>query len=327
VVIALVALGVLLWRVSDVLVPIFAGMVLAVILHSCARLIRRLLPLPPIIALLAAVLALLVLLGLVGLLVGARTSTQFNQLAHTLPAAWARVLARLQQLPLGRTLLGMLRSQASSASAAAWIVRLQAMATVTLSAVVNAILVLFTGLFLAANPRLYRRGLLAVIPHGERRRAAGALDAAVVAVGQWLKGVLVSMISIGVMSGLGLWGLGIPLALTLGILSGLMEFIPYVGPVLGAIPAVLLAFSLSVSQAVEVVALYLGLHLIEANLLVPLIQRWAVALPPALGIISVVIFGQLFGLIGIMFATPMTVVALSLVDSLLVRRAAQAGPS
>lgn len=316
--IALIGLAALLWQVSDVLVPIFAGMVLAVVLRSCTRLVMRLLPVPPIVALLLAILLLLILLALVGLLIGTRASTQFDQLAQTLPAAWDRMLARLQGLSAGRSLLGMLRSQSSSA---AWLPRIQAMATVTFGALVDAILILFTGLFLAANPELYRRGLLSLIPRTGRPQVARALDAAVAALGQWLKGVLLSMLCIGLITGLGLWALGIPLALTLGILSGLTEFIPYLGPVLGAIPAVLVAFSVGPSHALEVVLLYLGVHLIEGNLLVPLIQRWAVALPPALAIIAVVVFGQLFGLIGIVFATPMTVVTLALVDTLYVQSA------
>ena len=316
--VALVALAALVWRVSDVLVPIFAGLVLAVVLRACTRLVMRLVPWPPIVALLLAILLLLILLGLVGLLIGTRASTQFDQLAQTLPAAWDRMLARLQQLSAGRAMLGLLHSQSSST---AWLTRIQAMATVTFGALIDAILILFTGLFVAADPALYRRGVLSLVPHTGRAAVARALDAATTALGQWLKGVLLSMLAIGLITGLGLWALGIPLALTLGILSGLTEFIPYLGPVLGAIPAVLVAFSLGPSHAFEVAALYLGVHLIEGNLLVPLIQRWAVALPPALGIVAVVIFGELFGLIGIIFATPMTVVALTLVDQLYVQSA------
>lgn len=316
--VALLGLAALLWRVSDVLVPIFAGLVLAVILRSCTRLVLRVVSLPPIVALLLAILLLLILLGLIGLLIGTRASTQFDQLAQTLPAAWDRMLDRLQQLSAGRSVLGMLRAQSSSA---AWLTHVQALATVTFGAVVDAILILFTGLFVAANPELYRRGVLSLIPRGARPQVARALDAATAALGHWLKGVLLSMLCIGLITGLGLWALGIPLALTLGILSGLTEFIPYLGPVLGAIPAVLVAFSLGPSHALEVVLLYLGVHLIEGNLLVPLIQRWAVALPPALGIVAVVIFGELFGLIGIIFATPLTVVALTLIDSLYVQAA------
>ena len=316
--VALVGLAVLFWRVSDVLVPVFAGLVLAVVLRSCTRLVMRVVPLSPILALLVAILLLLILLGLIGLLIGTRASAQFSQLAQTLPEAWARMLARLQQLSAGRTVLGLLHSQTSST---AWLTRIQAMATVTFGALIDAILILFTGLFLAASPELYRRGVLSLFPPTARTRVARALDAAVAALGHWLKGVLLSMLCIGVITGLGLWALGIPLALTLGIVSGLMEFIPYLGPVLGAIPAVLVAFSLGPSHALEVIILYLAVHLIEGNLLVPLIQRWAVALPPALGIIAVVVFGQIFGLIGVVFATPMTVVALTLIDRLYVQAA------
>ncbi len=316
--VALVALAALLWRLVVVVVPIFAGMTLAVILRSVTRLVMRLTPLRAVPALLAAMLALLVLLGLIGLLIGSLAAKQFGQLATTLPIAWEHLVARVEHTAAGRMIVSTLLSESSAGQ---WLPRIQAAATITFGALIDAVLIIFTGVFLAADPELYKRGFLLLIPRRGRPATGRAIDAASSALSHWLKGVLVLMLSVGVIIGLGLWLLGIPLALTLGMLSGLMEFVPYVGPAFAALPAVLVAFSLGPIHAAEVIALYVGVHLIEGNLLVPLIQRWAVKLPPALGIVAVVIFGQLFGLIGIIFATPMTVVAITLIDTLYVRTA------
>ncbi|HTV51090.1 MAG TPA: AI-2E family transporter, partial [Steroidobacteraceae bacterium] len=124
--------------------------------------------------------------------------------------------------------------------------------------------------------------------------------------------------------GTALWLLGIPLALSLGIFGGLSEFIPYVGPIVAAVPALLVAFMLGPIHALEVLGLYLIVHLFEGELLVPMIQRWTVSLPPALGIIAVVLFGWLFGLPGILFATPLTVVLIELIRTLYVQTALKA---
>jgi predicted PurR-regulated permease PerM len=126
------------------------------------------------------------------------------------------------------------------------------------------------------------------------------------------------MVSVGAMTCLGLWIIGVPMALSLGILAGFAEFVPYLGPIVSAIPAILVAFTLGPTTALETTGLYLCIHGIEAYVLVPLIQRKAVALPPALGILAVVFFGLMLGPLGIIFAHPLTVCIIVLVQQLAV---------
>jgi predicted PurR-regulated permease PerM len=189
-------------------------------------------------------------------------------------------------------------------------------ATGTVGVLGDVVLVVVLGLFLAADPMLYRCGALCLAPPMQRERFARTLDALAVALRHWLAGVLVSMLCIGVITWLGLMLLRIPLALSIGFLAGLFEFVPYLGPIASAIPAVLIAFTHGPTSAIEVHALYLLVHAIEAYLLVPVIQRRAVALPPALGLAAVVIFGILFGLPGVLFAHPLMVTVLVLVKQL-----------
>jgi len=313
---ALAALAALLWRVGDIFILIFGGVVLARVLRSAMHLVVRFTPLRGRWALLVGILGLLVLLGLIGLLIGSRVTTQMGQLTQTLPQAWERAREQLGHSSTGR---GMLQALQGQATAGRWLARMSDLATVTLGALVQIGVILFTGLYFAIDPQLYRRGLLRLMPEAARPRAQQGLDAAGAALGHWLKGVLLAMLSIGVITGVGLWALGVPLALALGILGGLLEFVPYVGPIIAAVPAVLIAFAIGPTRALEVIALYLVVHLIEGELLVPLIQRWAVSLPPAVGIVAVVVFGWLFGMSGVIFATPMAVVIMTLVERLYVR--------
>lgn len=316
IVVGLLALAAISWRVADIYVLIFGGIILAVVLRSVMALITRFTPVRGRWALLLAILVLILIVGLLGLLIGSRVMTQVGQLTQTLPRAWARLRQSFEGTSLGRELLQGMQSQTSISS---WIGKLRGIATVTFGAFVDAGVIIFTGLYFAADPALYRRGLLHLAPLPAREHVERAMDRMIGALSRWLRGVLLAMLSIGVVWGLGLWVIGIPLALALGILAGVLEFIPYIGPIIAAIPAVLVAFAISPTKAVEVLALYVVVHIFEGELLVPLIQRWAVALPPAVGIVAVVVFGWLFGLLGIIFATPLAVAIIALVEALYVQ--------
>jgi predicted PurR-regulated permease PerM len=314
--VGLLALAAVAWRVADIFVLIFGGIILAVVLRSVTGLITRFTPLRGRWALLVAIIALIVVVGLLGALIGARVTTQVGQLTQTLPRAWERLRQAIDGTALGRELMRGVRSQTSIGSR---IGQLRSIATVTFGALVDAGVIVFTGLYFAANPSLYRRGVLHLTPPAAREQVEHAMDRMVGDLGHWLRGVLLAMLSIGVVWGLGLWVIGIPLALALGILAGVLEFIPYIGPIVAAVPAVLVAFAISPTKALMVIGLYAVVHLFEGEVLVPLIQRWQVALPPAVGIVAVVVFGWLFGLLGIVFATPLAVAIIALVDALYVQ--------
>jgi predicted PurR-regulated permease PerM len=165
---------------------------------------------------------------------------------------------------------------------------------------------------------LYRNGALRLLPPVRRPQVGRALDDAGRALRKWLVAQIIVMIAVGLMSGVGLAMLGVPLALSLGLLAGLLEFIPVVGPIVSAIPGVLLAFAKGPETALYVVILYVVVQQIESNILTPLIQRWAVELPPVIALLSIVACGLLFGVMGVIFATPMAVVIMAMVQHLYV---------
>jgi predicted PurR-regulated permease PerM len=145
-------------------------------------------------------------------------------------------------------------------------------------------------------------------------------------------GRLFSMTVLGIITAVGLWLLGVPLAVALGFLAGIMIFVPYIGSIASAVPAVIIAASTDLMLAVYVIALYLGVHLVEGYILVPLVQRRAVHLPPALTLSAQVILGVLAGFIGLVFATPLLAAGLVMVrmihieDILGDRRSGEAAP-
>lgn len=134
----------------------------------------------------------------------------------------------------------------------------------------------------------------------------------------WLLGQFIAMILIGVSTTIALWALGTPMALSLGVIAGILEFVPLFGPIAAGVLSILVAFTESPAQAFYVGILFVIIQQVESNILMPVIQRWTVALPPVLGLLAVVIFGMLFGIAGVVFATPLMVVVLILIHTLYV---------
>jgi predicted PurR-regulated permease PerM len=181
-----------------------------------------------------------------------------------------------------------------------------------------ALIIFFVGVFGAAEPGLYRAGLLRLVPPPQRPRAEEAVDTLTFNLRWWLVGQVVLMLVMAGTTALGLWLVGVPLALTLGLLAGALELVPYVGPWASAVPAVLVALTVSPTHLLLTVALYLALHLLEGYVLLPLVQRRAVHLPPALTVAAQALLGELLGVMGLFVAAPLTLCAVVLLKMLYV---------
>ena len=232
------AIALALWKTADVLLVAFGGVLLAVALRACADLLTRWTPLRKRYALPVAVLLIVLLLGLLAWGIGGTLAGQFDELAQQLPAAFGKLREWLDRTELGRVALGSFGSVDGVESAA----KLVGVALGTLNAVANLLLLLVVGIYLAADPGLYFRGTLRLLPQAVRPRASAALSNAGATLRNWLGGQLVAMLIVGVLTFAGLAALGVPLALSLATIAAALEFVPFVGPILAAIPAVLIAF-------------------------------------------------------------------------------------
>lgn len=313
----LVALALAIWQLYFVLLLAFGGLLLAVLLRNVATILSRHTPLPIGAALAVVILGLVALSALTGVLIGERIMTQVEELLRSLPQAVAQIEAALREHAWGSFLL---EAMPSGEARPAWNVMgaLGGTVSTAVGVVGNLVVVLTVAVFLAVDPGLYRRGVLHLVPKDRRERAGEMLDASGDALWRWLMGQLLAMTGVAVLTGLGLWVLGIPYALILGLAAGVLDFIPYIGPILGAVPAVLVALTQSPADAAYVVLLFVVIQQIEGNVLMPLIQKRATNLPPALTILAVVGFGVLFGLLGVLFATPLLVVLIVVVRMLYV---------
>jgi predicted PurR-regulated permease PerM len=308
----LVVLALVLWKMAPVFMLGFAGIVIAMVVRAAADPLARRLRVdqPWAVAIVFAVF-LLAIAGL-GYFFGKQISTQATELWDAVRVAVEKGREKIEGTPIGSWILDNAQGAADSDSMTKVF-----LGTMTVfGGLADVVLVLFLALYFAVDPRSYRTGFLLLLPEAARDKVAGALDASGRALRNWLKGQLVSMLIVGVLTALGLWAVGVPLAIPLGILSGILDFVPFVGPLLAAIPGLLVAFSQGPEIAAYAALVYVAVQFVEGNVVMPLVQKWAVHLPPVLGLLSIVAFGLMFGAMGILFAVPLTVVAVVLVKRL-----------
>jgi predicted PurR-regulated permease PerM len=198
--------------------------------------------------------------------------------------------------------------------------------THTVAAVGGFLLVVFLSIYFAADPELYRRGALALLPARRRAQGAEVMDRVAMVLRKWLVTQLIAMAAIGTVTTIGL--LILKVAFALGLLAGLFEFIPTVGPLLSAIPAVAMGFLDSPEKALVVAAVYVGIQFLENHILIPLLMKGGVDLPPALTVITQALLALVFGFLGLMVAVPLLATVMVTVQVLFLKqRPAGVSPS
>jgi len=317
-VITLVAVGLayFLWLTSGVLLLMFAAVLLAVLLSSFARLVADWTPVGERWALTTAtsIVAVLVLGFLV--LFGSQIGGQITQVLEMLP----------QAVDAGGNRLGIADAaekleQAIAAGVGSNVVsRVTGLGYTVVGALADLALVLVASVYLAADPRLYRHGAAKLLPRSQHARIFDAMDATANALRLWFAGQLVTMLLVGTVSGLAYWWIGLPSPLALGIIAGATNFVPFLGPFLGAVPALIFASAKDLQTVLWTVGAVFLIQQLEGNVISPLVQRRAVSMPPVVALFAIVVFGFLFGLLGVFLAVPLAVALLVLVKKLWVRQ-------
>lgn len=316
-IVAIFALGFLLvGSAAQVLLLLFAGVLFGTSLRGLAEWVARKLGWRVGVSLAACLGLLLVFAVALAFWIVPNVADQMSTLASRLSDAYEELRRSWSRSGLGQRLSGATGGVGQQIGKLA--TRTAGVLASTVGAIGSMLLVVFIALYLAGSPEPYRRGFVRLFPPRHRDRAGDALSALSSTLRRWLVGRIVSMAAVGVVTTLGLWALGIPLPVTLGLIAGLFGFVPNIGPILSAVPAVLLALTIDPMHAVYVVALYLAVNLADGYLLTPWVQKRAVSLPPALILSAQVLLGALAGLLGVVFATPLAACALVLVRELYV---------
>ncbi len=188
-----------------------------------------------------------------------------------------------------------------------------------LGGVVDVLVVLVASIYLAYDPALYRRTIVRLFPVERQGRIEEAMLTTGNALRLWFFGQLVSMALVGLLAGLGFWWIGLPSPAALGLIAGVTNFIPFIGPFIGSAPAVVFAFGDGLATVGWTILIVTVVQQLEGNVFLPLIQRRAVSLAPAFALLAIVAFGLIFGFIGVVLAVPMAVTIMVLVKMLWMR--------
>lgn len=187
------------------------------------------------------------------------------------------------------------------------------------SGLAGLLLILVTTLYISMRPHPLASGIFRLFPPHRREWAEDVGDRLREAWLGWLKGSVLSMVVIGALIYVGLLIIGVPYALAFAVLAGLLEFIPYIGPIVAAIPAILVAFSQGLGRGIATIVLYVIVNQVEGNVTVPLIMSKAVDLHPAVVAVGLVVVGAMFGIVGLFVAVPLIVAVLILVEEVWVK--------
>jgi len=307
--------AVLLFTLANVALLVFGGVLIALALRLLADPLIRRWRLSPSWALLIVIVALLALLVGGSWLIGSNVAEQVQALREAIPRAIQASRAWLSELSAGRWLLELYEG---TELAPEQLLQLAGVATGTVNATVGAIgalvLLLALGVYLAADPGIYRCGFVRLMPVKGRATAERLLDRTGHQLTRWMLGQGISMLAVGVLTTAGLTLAGLPLALPLGVIAGLFEFVPYFGPIASGLFIVAVALAEGETQALWAAGVCFAVQQTEAFVIQPLAQRWAVRLAPAAALLAVVIFGLLFGLPGVLLAVPLMVLTVTLAE-------------
>jgi predicted PurR-regulated permease PerM len=319
------------YRISGVILAFLLTILLSIILSAPVNYLARR-GWPRTWGVLAVIAALAGLLWLFGLALVPAVETQSRQFAEAFPTLLEEALAlanRLQsffglgtQIGLDpESLSGVAREflTGSTVSTAAG-VGLTAATVVSL-----AVVVFISTIYLVIRPEPWVNGFVSLFPAGWRQRTREVLEAMYHTVQRWFLGQLAAMTFIGVFWAISLSLIGVPFALLLGIFSGLISFIPYVGAAISVVVPVILALISDPFSAVYVILAFIIIQQIEGNLLQPLVMSRAVDLHPALVVFAILVMGTLFGLIGVFLAVPLVAALQVLVRELWVQKMDEMG--
>jgi predicted PurR-regulated permease PerM len=309
-----------IYYAANALLLVFACILFAILLFELSAILCRRFHINRKLGMAIVVGLLLLVIGLGGWAMAPQIAEQASQLAKQLPSSLQRLQQMVEQHPLLKRIASELPQPKQLMH---YLGRMVPDAGLffggVLGAVGNVAIILFVGIYFAMAPRRYIDGFVKLVPPRKRERAGQVLDEIGGTLARWLLGTSCSMLIAGTVTSIGLSLLGVPLALILGIITGLLDFIPYLGPIMAGVPAVLIALSVDPQLALYTILLFLAIQMVHGYVMQPLIDSWAVSIPPALIIVMQLIFGTIFGFAGIALATPMTATLMLLVKMLYVQ--------
>ncbi len=312
------------WYLLQFFLLIFGSILLAVLLRAGTNWIKRKTGMSDGIALTVVILLMLAITVVGVWLLVPTVAAQIREMRETLPAALNNLEQQLNQYAWGQVLVEQYYESAdqfnmSGDGGGEFMNRASGVFATTLGALADFFILIVIGIFFAASPETYHHGFVKLFPPRNRKRLSEVLTGSYFVLKSWLLGKLLTMVFVGVASGIVLAVLGVPLAIALGVIAFLLDFIPTIGPLIAAVPAILFAFLDGPMTALWVAIAYFIIQSVESYVLVPYIYKRTVAISPVVTLASLVFFGLIAGPVGVILATPLVAVLQYLINELYVK--------
>lgn len=301
----------------SVLLLTLAAILLAVYFLGCGGFFQRIFNLSRGWGLAVSIGVNILLLTAFFWFVGARLENQISEMSETFPKTIENGKEYLQQSKLGRKVLDYLNFSGNSQKTISVVKQFFSSSFGIIS---DLYIIILLAAFFIAGPQTYRKGIVKLLPVPAKEKGESLLDELYNVLKKWIKAQLFGFLFIAVLTGLGLWILGMPMILTLALIAGILNFIPNFGPIIALIPAGLLGLMQGTETAILVVCLYTFIQVVQSAVTQPLIQKKMVNLPPALVIFGQVAMGLLGGFWGVLLAAPIVTIIMTVVNKLYVEK-------
>jgi len=311
---ALIIVILLLFKtLFSLLLLVFAGVIITVYFYGVAGLFQRHFHWSPKLSIILSVILNIILLVTFFWFVGARIQQQVTQLTDTLPATIQKAKDQISQSPIGNKLLQNLNSSGDSKKS---IAAVKSFFSSSFGVLSDLYIVILLAAFFTASPAPYKKGLIKLLPTKAKDKGKDLIEKISSLLKKWLKGQIIGIFFIAIVTAIGLLIIGIPLVLTLALIAGLLNFIPNFGPLIALIPAVLIALMQGPTTALLIFGMYTLIQIIQSAVTQPIVQKKMISIPPALTIMGQVAMGALGGFWGVLLATPFVAILIVVVQEL-----------
>lgn len=301
----------------SLLLLVLAGVLVSIYFYGVANIFRKQLHFSPRLSIIVSVCLNVILAVGFFWFIGARMQNEIAQLTDELPKTYEHAKAYLNQSPLGHKILEHYNSSGSFKKATTVVQWFFSSGFGILS---DLYIVLLLAIFFTADPDLYKRGIILLLPPAAKDKGRKLLNKLNTLLKKWLIGQIFSIVFIGVLTGIGLLIMGMPMVLALAVIAGFLNAIPNFGPLIALIPAVLIALLQGPSTVLVIICMYTFIQIIQSAVEQPVVQKKMVDVPPSLVIIGQVAMGALSGFWGVLLATPVIVILMTLVNDLYVNK-------
>lgn len=314
---SLIAVLLLIFEATfDIVILVLAGTLIACYFRGLSELIHKKTKWSPKLTLSISVFGTFLIAFGIFYLIGATVGAEASEIKENFPEMISGLKSHLDDSTIGREVLEQVDKLSSSEK---FRDSVSGFFMTTINGVANIYVVLILGVFFTISPSIYTKGVVQLIPPRKRSQADNLIQHLYSSLKKWLFGKFIAMAAVFLLTAIGLAILKVPMWLTLAIIAGVLNFIPNFGPMAAMVPAILVAITISPEKAIIVAIMYVVIQLFESSVITPQAQQKLINIPPALIILAQIFVGALTGLWGVIFATPLILIIMILVEDLYIK--------